>query len=61
MTTAVPGEIQAVPFSGVEEDAGAVITTVEGVVNQAVGDQSRLSCHAAIVGRCQSKGKRKMN
>jgi hypothetical protein len=42
-----------------EEDAGAVVATVERVVNQAVGDESRLSSHAAILFLCQSRGKEK--
>ena len=43
----------------VEEDAAAIIAPIEGVVNQTVGDRSRLSSHAANLRLSESEGKRK--
>src|SRR5579875_880642 len=43
----------------VEEDAGAVVATVEGVINQAIRHQSRLSSHASSLTSSQSEGKSK--
>src|SRR5215469_6296060 len=43
----------------VEKDAGAVIATIERVVNKDVGDQSRLSSHASSLGLGENKGKKK--
>jgi hypothetical protein len=43
----------------VKKDAGPVIATIERVVNQAVGDQSRLSSHASSLRLGENKDKRK--